>query len=134
MKESKKRFPLCKTLLGVSNVSFGLPSRQTMNSTFLKMALKAGLDIAICNPSENWTIDDEYAKDLLENRDPNAKNYVSKYSNAEKKKQAQNKVFSHEEKLFNAIIDGDKDYVVPITREVIKEIKDPMFISNEIIL
>ncbi len=134
IKESKKRFPLCKTVLGVSNVSFGLPSRQTINSTFLKMALKAGLDVAICNPSENWTIDDEYAKALLENRDPNAKNYVLKHSNAEKKKQAQNKVFSPEEKLFNAIIDGDKDYVVPITREVIKEIKDPMFISNEIIL
>ncbi len=134
IKESKKRFPQCKTVLGVSNVSFGLPSRQTINSTFLKMALNAGLDVAICNPSENWTIDDDHARALLENKDLNAKNYVAKYSNAEKKKTAETKILSACEKLFNAIIEGDKDYVVPFTEDVLKENPNPMFISNEIIL
>ena len=50
IKKSKEIFPYCKTVLGVSNISFGLPSRQTINSTFLKMAVESGLDIAICNP------------------------------------------------------------------------------------
>lgn len=134
IKESKKRFPQCKTVLGVSNVSFGLPSRQTINSTFLKMAIDAGLDVAICNPSENWTIDDDHARALLENKDLNARIYVAKYSNAEKKKTAETKILSACEKLFNAIIEGDKDYVVPFTEDVLKENPNPMFISNEIIL
>ncbi|MDD5020598.1 MAG: homocysteine S-methyltransferase family protein [Endomicrobiaceae bacterium] len=134
IKISKEKFPECKTVLGVSNVSFGLPSRQTINSTFLKMALKAGLDIAICNPGENWTIDDEYARTLLENKDPNAKSYISKYSNVQKTQVLDNTKLSAQDKLFNSIINGDKDYVIPFTDEVLKETNNPMFISNEIIL
>ncbi|MHB0995952.1 MAG: homocysteine S-methyltransferase family protein [Elusimicrobiales bacterium] len=47
----KKEFPGVKTILGVSNVSFGLPpaSREVLNSVFLHHAVKAGLDIAIVN-------------------------------------------------------------------------------------
>jgi 5-methyltetrahydrofolate--homocysteine methyltransferase len=47
----KQRFPQCKTILGVSNVSFGLPpaGREVLNSVFLYHATKAGLDYAIVN-------------------------------------------------------------------------------------
>ena len=47
----KQRFPLCKTILGISNVSFGLPpaGREVLNSVFLYHATKAGLDYAIVN-------------------------------------------------------------------------------------
>ena len=49
--EIKKEFPGVKTVLGVSNVSFGLPpaSREVLNSVFLHHAVKAGLDVAIVN-------------------------------------------------------------------------------------
>jgi 5-methyltetrahydrofolate--homocysteine methyltransferase len=47
----KQRFPECKTILGISNVSFGLPAagREVLNSVFLYHATKAGLDYAIVN-------------------------------------------------------------------------------------
>jgi len=47
----KQRFPECKTILGISNVSFGLPAagREVLNSVFLFHATKAGLDYAIVN-------------------------------------------------------------------------------------
>ena len=121
-------------MLGVSNISFGLPSRQTINSTFLKMAVDAGLDIAICNPSVNWNIDDEYAKNLLNNRDANAKEYVAKYSAVAKKTVAVEESLPPKEKLFNAIINGDKEYVKPLIDEILKEDNDPLKISNELIL
>ena len=41
----------CKTCLGVSNISFGLPNRELVNRTFLTMALEEGLDLPIINPN-----------------------------------------------------------------------------------
>ena len=134
IKKSKELYPYCKTVLGVSNISFGLPSRQTIKSTFLKMAVDAGLDIAICNPSVNWNIYDEYAKNLLNNRDANAKEYVAKYSAVAKKTVAVEESLPPKEKLFNAIINGDKEYVKPLIDEILKEDNDPLKISNELIL
>ncbi len=134
IKQSKMQFWDCKTILGVSNISFGLPSRQTINSTFLKMAVEAGLDMAICNPNADWSIDDEYARNLLNCQDPNAKKYVEKYSSAVKKQPAKNEVLSAKERFFNAIINGDKDYIKPLTKEILDEGTKPLEISNELIL
>ena len=134
IKESKKLFPECKTVLGVSNISFGLPSRQTINSTFLKMAVNKGLDLAICNPSVNWAIDDEYAKNLLLGKDKNAKEYVAKYSAVAKKVVVEEKQLSTKERLFNAIINGDKDYIKDLIEKLLKEGIEPLTISNELIL
>lgn len=134
IRQSKIKFPQCKTVLGVSNVSFGLPSRQTINSTFLKMALSAGLDMAICNPSSDWSIYDDYAVNLLSNKDPNAKNYVLKYANVSKAVVKQEETLSSDEKLFTAIVNGDKDYVIDLIDDILKKNKDPLHISNEIIL
>ncbi len=134
IKKSKEIFPYCKTVLGVSNISFGLPSRQTINSTFLKMAVESGLDIAICNPSVDWTINDKYAKNLLTNKDANAKEYILKYASTAKKNIVTEENISPKEKLFNAIINGDKDYVKSLIDEILKEDNDPLKISNELIL
>ena len=134
IKQSKQKYPECKTILGVSNISFGLPNRQTINSTFLKMAVSAGLDAAICNPNADWTIDDEYARNLLNGKDENAKKYIEKYSGVAKKTVAENKVLSPKERFFNAIINGDKDYIKPLVEEILKEDNNPLMISNDLIL
>ncbi len=134
IKESKIKYPQCKTVLGVSNISFGLPSRQTINSTFLKMAVSAGLDIAICNPNLDWTIDDEYARQLLNGNDLNAKKYVAKFSTAVKKVSQNVKSLPAKDRLFNAIINGDKDYIKDLIEEILKEDNNPLSISNDLIL
>ncbi|MFN0062120.1 MAG: methionine synthase [Myxococcaceae bacterium] len=51
LREIKRRFPQCRTVLGISNVSFGLPpaGREVLNSVFLYHCVQAGLDLALVN-------------------------------------------------------------------------------------
>ncbi|MCL1876361.1 MAG: homocysteine S-methyltransferase family protein [Synergistaceae bacterium] len=69
-----------KTVLGVSNVSFGLPGREIINAAFLASALGAGLDAAIINPlsARYREILDAYR--VLNNEDRDAVNFIAKYS------------------------------------------------------
>lgn len=53
IKEIKKQFSTAKTVVGLSNVSFGLPARQIINSTFLVLCMSAGLDSAIIDPTDD---------------------------------------------------------------------------------
>ena len=61
MRLIKDAFPACKTILGISNVSFGLPpaGREVLNSVFLYDCVKAGLDMAIVNSEklERYALD-----------------------------------------------------------------------------
>ena len=67
-------------MLGVSNVSFGLPQRKIVNAAFLNGALWAGLDLPILNPNvaENMQIIDAF--DVLTGRDKNCARYTEKYA------------------------------------------------------
>lgn len=53
------------TVVGLSNISFGLPERQFVNSTFLALAIKEGLTMAIANPSQELLMNTAFAADLL---------------------------------------------------------------------
>ncbi|MCL1822837.1 MAG: homocysteine S-methyltransferase family protein [Oscillospiraceae bacterium] len=66
-----------KTVLGVSNISFGLPERGIINRNFLIMALQSGLDLPIMNPSERDMIDAVRAFNVLSGIDKNAAMYIS---------------------------------------------------------
>ncbi|MCE5299961.1 MAG: homocysteine S-methyltransferase family protein [Spirochaetia bacterium] len=68
------------TVIGLSNVSFGLPGRQIINSTFLNMAKDKGLTMAIANPAMDLSVRDPDAELLLQGRDANAKNFIAKYA------------------------------------------------------
>lgn len=65
------------TSLGVSNVSFGLPNRGWLNAQFLTMALTAGLDMAIINPTEVRMMDVVRTTRLFLNRDQDAREFVA---------------------------------------------------------
>ena len=69
-----------KTALGISNISFGLPYRQAINSGFLTAALWAGLDLAIINPNIRENIECIDVFNVLTARDEGAKTYTEKYS------------------------------------------------------
>ena len=64
-------------LLGVSNVSYGLPNRPKINSAFLAMAIAAGLDLAIINPLDEQMMDSWQSAALLAGRDVGAQNYLA---------------------------------------------------------
>ncbi len=66
----------CHTSLGVSNVSFGLPARDMINSTFFAMALSAGLSAAIMNPNSNAMMGVYHSHSALTGRDENCRTYI----------------------------------------------------------
>lgn len=69
-----------KTVLGVSNISFGLPRRELINETFLSIAMSAGLDLPIINPNDKSIMDKISAFNVLYNFDEGAKDYIEKYA------------------------------------------------------
>ncbi len=72
------RFELgCNTSLGISNVSFGLPCREMLTSTFFALALENGLSAAIMNPNAGEMMKTYYSYRALHNLDPNCGDYIS---------------------------------------------------------
>ncbi|MFN8487741.1 MAG: dihydropteroate synthase [Caldilineaceae bacterium] len=67
----------CNTICGASNISFGMPNRALINSTFVAMAIAAGMPCAITNPLELDIRNSIYAADVLMGNDENAMRYIS---------------------------------------------------------
>lgn len=71
------QYPDVNLLLGVSNVSHGLPNRSKINSAFLAMAIGNGLDVSIINPMDEMMKNAWQSASLLAGRDANSENYLS---------------------------------------------------------
>lgn len=69
-----------KTVLGVSNISFGLPQREIINASFFTMALQNGLNAAIINPNSEAMMRAYYSFKALADLDPQCGEYISVYS------------------------------------------------------
>ena len=80
IRQVKKRFGV-KTVLGASNVSYGLPERKLLNRTFLAMALEAGLDAPITDPLVPEYLDTIRAYEALAYKDIGPKDYIRIYGN-----------------------------------------------------
>ena len=70
-----------KTVLGVSNISFGLPNRELLNHSFLLLAMSAGLDLPIINPNVESMLDAVRTYNVLTNTDVNSAEYIKAYRN-----------------------------------------------------
>jgi 5-methyltetrahydrofolate--homocysteine methyltransferase len=66
------------TIVGLSNISFGLPERQFVNSTFLAFAIQAGLTMAIANPSQDLLVNTAFAADLLSGKEEADVRYIKR--------------------------------------------------------
>lgn len=66
------------TIVGLSNISFGLPERQFVNSTFLAFAIKEGLTMAISNPSQDLLVNTAFASDLLLAKEESDVRYINR--------------------------------------------------------
>ena len=66
------------TIVGLSNISFGLPERQFINSTFLSFAIQAGLTMAIANPSQDLLMNTALAADLLRDIEDAPQRYIDR--------------------------------------------------------
>lgn len=134
----KSKFPKTKTILGISNVSFGLPNsgREVLNSVFLYFCVQAGLDLAIVNSEklERYANipDDEkrLAEDLLYNRgtDPIGR-FVSHFRKRKSTSKKPISSLSLRERLSKYIVDGSKDGLIDDLALAIKD-QRPLEIIN----
>ncbi len=125
IKEKTGRF----TSLGISNVSFGLPERDELNSAFLLLALKSGLDAAIVNPFSERIASAIKAYNALSGYDENFSDYVAFAAKTEKKESASAAVYT----LKEAVGKGFSDEAERITRTLLKEKSALDVINDEII-
>ncbi|PLX87053.1 MAG: 5-methyltetrahydrofolate--homocysteine methyltransferase [Desulfuromonas sp.] len=124
------------TVLGVSNISFGLPARPVLSAAFFSMALEAGLKAAIINPKDERMMDAFRASQVLLGHDLRAEEYIAFYAGRAEQPVApesrlQRTELGLRELLSRAIIAGDVDGVVPLVAAALDEGLDSLTISNE---
>lgn len=115
------------SVMGLSNISFGLPRRDLLNSSFCAMALAAGLDAPILNPYDPLMQNIVLASQVLLNHDKNAIQYTTKIKTETTNKNyiADNPVLNGETttvankitQISNAIITGDKENISALISE-----------------
>ena len=117
----KAKYPRTKTILGLSNISFGLPDvgREVLNSVYLYHATKAGLDYAIVNTEklERYASipqeERELAEQLIYNTtDETLANFVAAFRNKKVEKKEKLSNLSLEERLASYVIEGTKDGLI----------------------
>jgi len=140
----------CGTILGVSNVSFGLPRRAVISSTFLAMSLQAGLTAGIINPLSDRMAETLAASELLLNRDAGARKFVrsmeaiqlrqdeKKKTIAEKpvkdvKRVKQSSLKSEGSPVRNAVLEGDKEGVIVNIDELLNHQAPGKILADELV-
>lgn len=117
------------TLLGVSNISFGLPRRDEVNSTFFTMALQRGLSLGIINPQSEAMMGAYYAYKGLAGLDENLQELLQKFG----KKEVQIKQDSKQLSLYEVILGGLVDSAKAITATDLETQKPLDIINNSLI-
>ena len=122
------------TALGVSNISFGLPSRPVLSSVFFAMALEAGLKVAIINPRDERMMDAYRSALVLLCQDVRAEAYIDHYAEqtAATPAVAQGDApLDVRQRLAAAIVSGDSEGIVFLVKAAMQEGLDVMAVSNE---
>ncbi len=118
-----------KTVLGVSNISFGLPNRENINETFLAQALIMGLDLPIINPNASGMMKQVYCHNVISNIDINSEKYIEKYSEVVEKPQQS----VTQTNLIDVVVAGYKDNAYNITKEMLKTTEGIEIVDNYLI-
>lgn len=121
-----------KTVLGVSNISFGLPDRVKVSSNFLTMALTKGLDLPIINPNTESMTAAVKAYNVLAGYDKNSVEYISRYGQQSAAGE-ESKAPKGDIDLNYALENGLKNDGARLTEELLKT-TDPMTVINDILI
>ncbi|CAM3960295.1 methionine synthase [Geobacillus stearothermophilus] len=135
----KERLPHCLTMLGISNVSFGLPpaGREVLNSVFLYRCTQAGLDYAIVNteklerfasiPEEEVRMAEAL---LFDTSDETLNTFIEFYRSKITAAKPAEENLSLEERLARYVIEGSKDGLIPDLEKALETYSDPLSIIN----
>ena len=128
-----------KTVLGVSNISFGLPARPLINQNFLTMAMVKGLDLPIINPNVDSMMAAVRSYHLLMNIDREARDYIAAYGNATVSTSitgapaAPSAPMAGERSLGQIVEAGLKGEAGPATQKLL-ETADPMTVVDDVLI
>lgn len=115
-----------KTVLGVSNVSFGMPNREAINSAFLAEAFGAGLDMPILNPLSKKYMEIVAAHKVINNEDTAGENFIKKFAAVKETPTVREK----EETDIKAIIIGGRKNLAEAAVKTLLKTEDPIDIIN----
>jgi 5-methyltetrahydrofolate--homocysteine methyltransferase len=97
------------TILGVSNVSFGLPGRERVNAAFFSLAMRAGLSAGIVNPMNSAIMDAVHVYQAISGADENCAHYITRFSGQDQAAVSAAKNTAQEMSLYDAIVCGLKE-------------------------
>ena len=122
------------TIIGLSNISFGLPARELINSTFLSMCLSRGMTALISNPASARVRESLAASDVILGRDKMAANFIRDYSGWKPSHHltasSDQELRSFASSIQEAIIKGKKEIIVSLLEEQINSGRDPFEVVN----
>ena len=141
------------TICGLSNISFGLPERSFINSTFLTMAIQSGLTLAIANPSQEMLVCNAYAADLLLNKPGADVAYIELMNAYKEAKEASGvpaktsagihlsggaggnqEILSCMEQIRKDVLKGNRNGIVSSTKKALEEGHEPKEILDRVLL
>ena len=128
-----------KTVLGVSNISFGLPARPLINQNFLTMAMTKGLDLPILNPNVDTMMAAVRSYHLLMNIDREARDFIAAYGGAavttsiEGPRETQPAAQAGQKDLGAVVAAGLRGEAAAATRALLEQ-KDPMEIVDQVLI
>jgi 5-methyltetrahydrofolate--homocysteine methyltransferase len=113
------------TILGLSNVSFGLPERALINSAFLTMAIGKGLTVAIANPGNELLLNLKAAAEVLVAKDLHSRNFLKRFGSAgvatSPKPGPTTPVDNIFKEIMDTVIAGDQDRIETLLKSGIED-------------
>lgn len=122
------------TVIGLSNVSFGLPARDLLNASYLSMAVGAGLTACIGNPANPRLREVLDSAEVLLGRDRNAENFIGSYA---RWSAGEGSIVSKQEQLAqatsleDAVLRGNKENVTVLVEAELAKGADPLTLVQE---
>lgn len=124
------------SIIGLSNISFGLPQRKLLNAAFLTLAVNRGLDSAILDPMDNNLQNTLLAAEVFPGRDPGFKNFLAAFptaSETEEQLKTTDGPDTIEEELFQAILEGEKSRLGVLIKRLTEKGKSGLQILEEVL-
>ena len=127
----------CNTVVGLSNISFGMPGRSILNATYLALVRSAGLSMAIANTSVLKSKPKKIALDLLLQRKKGVDKFLAHFSKVgpkPKEKKVKSTKASIQQKVSAAIIEGNKEDIKNLASQALGLSISPSRLVNEIMI
>jgi 5-methyltetrahydrofolate--homocysteine methyltransferase len=131
------------TVLGVSNVSHGLPDRSVLNASFLAMAMERGLDAAIMNPLDQTMMSAVRASSVLTLRDRDSAAYIRQHAKRKRRRRSEETAFpagagpepgDAAARLTQAVFDGNTEGIETIVDDALQKGLEPRAINDGILI